>query len=352
MKIIQEVFGATRSGATVDAFRLCNDNGMEVTIVTLGGIIQSIRVPDRTGEMAEVTLGCDSVADYERCGAYLGAIIGRFANRIANGEFQLDGERYRLACNNGPNHLHGGMSGFDRQIWRAQPHRQDDLVSLILYYDSAAGEEGYPGQLTVQVTYTLNNHNELSIDYQASTDAPTIVNLTNHAYFNLNGSDDCLSHHLQLHSAHFTPTDANAIPLGEIAPVINTPMDFTTMKPIGRDIDQDDVQLRQARGFDHNWVIWTERDSDNPLKPVARVEEHQSGRTLEVFSTQPGVQFYSGNYLAGELARGGGQYGMRAGFCLETQHFPDSPNRPEFPSARLNPGERYHEQTVFRFGVI
>jgi len=352
MKIFQEVFGATRSGETVDAFRLSNQNGMEVTILTLGGIIQSIRVPDRAGHVGEVTLGCDTVGDYERCGAYLGAIIGRFANRIAGGEFQLDGERYRLACNNGPNHLHGGQAGFDRRVWRAEHRTQDNLATLVLYCDSPADEEGYPGTLNVQVTYTLNDQNELCIDYQAVTDAPTIVNLTNHAYFNLNGSADCLSHRLQLHSSRFTPTDDTAIPLGEIASVSHTPMDFTTMKPIGRDIDQDDLQLQQARGYDHNWVIWTERDDEHPLKPVARVEEHDSGRTLEVFSTQPGVQFYTGNYLAGEVARGGSEYGMRAGFCLETQHFPDSPNQPDFPSTRLNPGERYHEQTVFRFGVI
>ena len=352
MKIIQKVFGATCSGETVDALRLCNRNGMEVTILTLGGTIQSIRVPDQAGDIGEVTLGCDSVADYERCGAYFGAIIGRFANRIAKGEFQLDGEHYRLACNNGPNHLHGGISGFDRKIWRAEHGTQDDLATLVLRYDSMAGEEGYPGKHNVQVTYTLNDQNELGIDYQAVTDASTVVNLTNHAYFNLNGSDHCLSHRLQLHSSRFTPTDENSIPLGEMTPVISTPMDFTTIKRIGRDIEQDDVQLQQARGFDHNWVIWTERDSNTPLKPVARVEEPQSGRTLEVLSTQPGVQFYSGNYLAGEPARGGGQYSMRAGFCLETQHFPDSPNRPEFPSTRLDPGERYHEQTVYRFGLI
>ncbi len=352
MKIFQEVFGATGSGETVDAFRLSNQSGMEVTILSLGGIIQSIRVPDRAGNVGEVTLGCDNVGDYERCGAYPGAIVGRFANRIARGAFQLDGESYQLACNNGPNHLHGGKSGFDRRVWRAEHHVQDNLATLVLCCDSPAGEEGYPGTLKVQVIYTLNDQNELRIDYQAVTDAPTIVNLTNHAYFNLNGSADCHSHQLQLHSSRFTPTDDTAIPLGEIASVSNTPMDFTTMKPIGRDIDQDDLQLQQAGGYDHNWVIWTERDNENPLKLVARVEEHESGRTLEVFSTQPGVQFYTGNHLAGEVARGGGEYGMRAGFCLETQHFPDSPNRPEFPSTRLNPGERYHEQTVFRFGVI
>lgn len=352
MKIYQEVFGATRSGEAVYAFRLCNQRGMEVTILTMGGIIQSIRVPDRTGNVSEVALGCDSVADYERSGAYFGAIVGRYANRIARGEFQLNGERFQLACNNAPNHLHGGKVGFDHHLWRAEHRTTDNLCSLTLYYDSEDGEEGYPGKLKVRVTYTLNNQNELGIEYQATTDATTVVNLTNHAYFNLNGSEDCLSHQLQIHSNQYTPTDETSIPFGEIEPVLNTPMDFTFMKSIGRDIGQDVIQLKQARGYDHNWVIWTERDKANPLNPIARVEAPESGRTLEVLSTQPGVQFYTGNYLEGEPARGGSQYGMRAGFCLETQHFPDSPNRPEFPSTQLDPGETYQEKTVFRFGLM
>ncbi|KEI70307.1 aldose epimerase family protein [Endozoicomonas elysicola] len=352
MKIFQEVFGANRSGEPVYAFRLCNQKGMEVTILTMGGIIQSIRVPDRAGDLGEVTLGCDSVADYERSGAYFGAIVGRYANRIARGEFELNGERFQLACNDAPNHLHGGKVGFDHHLWRAEHHTSDNLCTLSLYYESEDGEEGYPGTLKVNVIYTLNNQNELGIEYQATTDAPTVVNLTNHAYFNLNGSEDCLSHQLQLHCSHFTPTDETSIPYGEIEPVINTPMDFTTMKPIGQDIGQDFVQLKQARGYDHNWVIWTERGSDHSLKPVALAEEAESGRTLEVLTTQPGVQLYTGNFLKGEPARGGLQYGMRAGFCLETQHFPDSPNRPEFPSTQLNPGDTYQEKTVFRFGLM
>ncbi|MFK0573404.1 aldose epimerase family protein [Endozoicomonas sp.] len=324
----------------------------KIHILTLGGIIQSIQVPDRTGNVSEVTLGCDSVADYERSGAYFGAIVGRYANRIAKGELQLNGERFQLACNNAPNHLHGGKVGFDHHLWRAEHHTKDNLCTLSLYYDSDDGEEGYPGKLSVKVTYTLNNQNELGIEYQATTDTTTVVNLTNHTYFNLNGSDDCLSHQLQLHCSQFTPTDETSIPYGEIESVINTPMDFTAMKPIGRDIGQDFIQLKQARGYDHNWVIWTERDRENPLKTVARIEAPESGRTLEVLSTQPGVQFYTGNYLEGEPARGGGQYGMRAGFCLETQHFPDSPNRPEFPSTQLNPGETYQEKAVFRFSAM
>lgn len=352
MKIFQEVFGVTRSGESVYAFRLCNEKGMEVTILTMGGIIQSIRVPDRTGHIDEVTLGCDSVADYERSGAYFGAIIGRYANRIAKGEFLLNGELVQLACNNGPNHLHGGKRGFDHHLWQAESHTEDNLCTLVLCYDSQDGEEGYPGQLGAKVTYTLNNHNELGIQYQATTDAPTVVSMTNHAYFNLNGSDHCLNHQLQLHCNQFTPTDETSIPYGEIETVIDTPMDFTTMKPIGQDIDQDFVQLKQARGYDHNWVIWTQRNDNHPLKSIARVDEPESGRTLEVLTTQPGVQFYTGNYLEGEPARGGSQYGMRAGFCLETQHFPDSPNRPEFPSTQLNPGDSYQEHTVFRFGIM
>ena len=325
MKVFQKVFGATRSGNPVYAFRLCNHKGMEVTILTMGGIIQSIRVPDSAGNVGEVTLGCDSVADYERSGAYFGAIIGRYANRIARGEFELDGEPFQLACNNAPNHLHGGKVGFDHHLWRAKSYSKDDICTLSLGYDSEDGEEGYPGQLSVNVIYTLNNHNELGIEYRATTDAPTVVNLTNHAYYNLNGSEDCLSHQLQLNCSRFIPTDETFIPYGEIESVMNTPMDFTSMKPIGQDIDQDLVQLSQARGYDHNWVIWTVRGHDRPLTPVARVAEPDSGRTLEVLTTQPGMQFYTGNYLAGEPARSGGQYGMRQVSVWRPSIFPTLP---------------------------
>ncbi|WP_299733823.1 aldose epimerase family protein [uncultured Endozoicomonas sp.] len=351
MNVVKERFGALHSGEAVYAYKLCNQQNMEVTILTMGGIIQSILVPDRDGQVAEVTLGCDSVADYERSGAYFGAIVGRYANRIARGQFELNGESFQLACNNEPNHLHGGHSGFNLQLWQAEPSIEDNHCSLALYYESEDGEEGYPGKLNIKVTYTLNNQNELIIDYHAQCDTTTVVNLTNHTYFNLNGSDDCLHHNLIIHSAQYTPSDETAIPYGDLESVTNTPMDFQAMKPIGQDIEASTVQLKQGRGYDHNWVIWTERDKGYSLNSVARAEEPDSGRTLEVLSTQPSVQFYTGNYLEGEPARGGRQYGMRAGFCLETQHFPDSPNHPEFPSTTLNPGETYHEQTVFRFGT-
>lgn len=299
-----------------------------------------------------MTLGCDSVADYERSGAYFGAIIGRCANRIARGRMNVNGQSLELACNNGSNHLHGGCEGFDRKIWRVEQKRSDAECSLILQYTSVDGEEGYPGNLAVRVGYTLNDRNELRIDYQASTDQPTVVNLTNHTYFNLRGKGDCLGHRLQLHGDRYTPADEMSIPTGAVESVEGTPMDFRVMKGIGEEIHQDFIQLCQSGGYDHNWVLRTGNERPSSPQLLARAEEPESGRTLEVLSTQSGVQFYTGNFLEGEPGRGGKPCIRRAGFCLETQHFPDAPNQREFPSIELSPGEEYRHQTVFRFGLM
>ena len=326
---------------------------MKVALLDRGATIHSICTPDRNGQLDEVTLGCDSVAEYERSGAYFGAIAGRYANRVCKGKMTIAGQDYQLARNNGENHLHGGNSGFDDRIWQAKYIPGEHQRSLKLTYFSEHGEEGYPGNLQVTVEYTLNDDNELLIDYKAETDQATIINLTNHAYFNLRGKGSCREHRLQLNAAHFTPTDATSIPTGEIRSVTGTPMDFTEMKTIGRDIDSDDIQLQQAMGgYDHNWVIRKDTVTPEHLILIARVEEDESGRIMEVLTTQPGVQFYSGNFLEGEPARGGCVYGKHDGFCLETQHFPDSPNQPEFPLTELKPDETFHHQTKFRFDVL
>ena len=351
--MLKEVFGQNKRGETVHRYLLTNKQGMEVAILDRGATIHSIRTHDRNGELGEVTLGCDTVGDYEKSGAYFGAIAGRYANRICKGQLQIAGKDYQLACNNGENHLHGGDSGFDDRIWQTEWVTGENQHSLKLTYFSEHGEENYPGNLEVIVEYILNDRNELLIDYKARTDQTTIVNLTNHAYFNLRGKGSCREHRLQLNAGHFTPTDATSIPAGEIKSVIGTPMDFTEMKTIGQDIDADDIQLKQALGgYDHNWVMSI--DSAKPAQPelFARVEEDETGRTMEVLTTQPGVQFYSGNFLEGQPARGGAVYHKQEGFCLETQHFPDSPNQPEFPSTELNPGDEFRHQTIFRFGTL
>ena len=351
--MLKEVFGQNKRGETVHRYLLTNKQGMEVAILDRGATIHSIRTLDRRGEPGEVTLGCDTVTDYEKSGAYFGAVAGRYANRICKGRLNIAGKDYQLACNSGENHLHGGDSGFDDRIWQVEYIAGETRSSLKLTYLSEHGEENYPGNLEVIVEYSLNDQNELLIDYKAKTDQTTVVNLTNHAYFNLRGRGSCREHRLQLNAAHFTPVDASSIPTGEIRPVTGTPMDFTEMKTIGQDIDARDIQLEQALGgYDHNWVV--RNHSEKPATPelIARVEEDESGRIMEVLTTQPGVQFYSGNFLEGESARGGGVYHKQEGFCLETQHFPDSPNQPEFPSTELKPGENYHHQTIFRFGVF
>lgn len=357
MKISREPFGVMPDQQAVDRYSLQCDASdgqpMTVAILTYGGVIQSVRVPDRTGQLGDVVLGFDDLAAYRTRSPFFGCITGRYANRIAEGRFRLDDVAYTLARNNGPNHLHGGLRGFDKVVWQAETAQGADDVALRLTYVSAAGEEGYPGQLTTVVTYTLNNQGELRIDYAATTDQPTILNLTNHTYFNLAGGGTVLDHTVLDHvvtidADRYTPVNASLIPTGELATVAGTPFDFRTPTAIGARIAEEHEQLRYGGGYDHNWVL-----NGAGLRPVITVTEATSGRQLEVATTQPGVQFYTGNMLPDSLAgKGGAHYTKRTGFCLETQHFPDSPNQPHFPTTVLRPGEQYQERTVFRFGVV
>lgn len=348
MDIQQQLFGKTESGLPVDLFTLSNDNGLGVKISNYGGIVVSVMTPDRQGEFGDIVLGFDTLEEYVRQNPYFGCIVGRYANRIAQGKFKLDGVEYKLAQNNGQNHLHGGIKGFDKVVWTAEAVTGEGEVGLKLTYLSQDGEEGYPGNLSVEVVYTFTQHNELKIDYAAATDRVTIVNLSNHSYFNLAEAGDVLGHEIMINADRFTPVDETLIPTGELRAVKGTPMDFTRSTPIGARIDQPDEQLQLAGGYDHNWVL---NNPDGSLSLAARVKEPTSGRVLEVYTTQPGVQFYTGNFLDELVGKGGQVYRKRSGFCLETQHFPDSPNQPNFPSVVLNPGERYEQTTVFRFAV-
>jgi aldose 1-epimerase len=293
-----------------------------------------------------VALGFDSLEPYLKGHPFFGAIAGRYGNRIAKGRFALNGKTYSLAVNNGPNHLHGGVKGFDKHVWQAQVSGSN---ALVLTRRSPDGEEGYPGNLDVRITYTLTDRNELVVDYHATTDKPTPVNLTQHTYFNLAGQGDILGHEMAIEADRYTPVDSDLIPTGELAPVAGTPFDFRTPTAIGARIDASNPQIANGRGYDHNWVL---NRSGSGLQPAAHVFDPVSGRTLDVFTTEPGVQFYTGNFLDGTLTgKGGTVYRRRTGFCLETQHFPDSPNQPAFPSTILEPGREYRTQTVFRFGV-
>jgi aldose 1-epimerase len=348
--VTKGLFATTPDGTPVDVYTLTNAAGMQVRAITFGGIITSIRVPDREGAFADVALGFDVLGPYLRNPPYFGAIIGRYANRIAGGRFTLDGRTYTLAVNNPPNHLHGGTRGFDKVVWRAEPFERAGAVGLIFTHTSPDGDEGYPGTLAVTVTYTLNDANEIAFDYEATTDRPTPVNLTQHSYFNLagEGSGDILGHVVTIHASRMTPVDQRLIPVG-VAPVAGTPLDFRSPTAIGARIAADHPQVRYARGYDHNFVL---DRSGNGLVAAARVEDPASGRVLEVSTTEPGLQFYTGNFLDGSLVgKSGRAYAQRAGFALETQHFPDSPNRPEFPNTILRPGETYRSKTVFAFRV-
>jgi aldose 1-epimerase len=342
-------FGHTKDGKAVDLYTMTNSNGIEVRAMTYGGIITSIKVPDRTGAMGDVALGFDTLDGYLGDSPYFGAIVGRYGNRIAKGQFTLDGRTYKLATNNGPNHLHGGVKGFDKQVWTARPVESAAGVGVALTRTSADGEEGYPGNLNATVTYTLTDKNELVVKYEATTDKPTPVNLTQHSYFNLAGRGDILGHRLMLNADRFTPVDAALIPTGELAPVEGTPFDFRKSTAIGTRINEAHPQLKNGNGYDHNWIL-NRRGAG--LQQAAHVVEPTTGRTLEVATTEPGVQFYSGNFLDGSIkGKGGAVYGFRNGFCLETQHFPDSPNHPGFPTTTLKPGQTYSSETVFTFGV-
>jgi aldose 1-epimerase len=343
----KQLFGSTRDGQPADLYAIRNQNGMEAAITNYGGAIVSLMAPDRAGQPADVVLGYDTLAGYESDKAYLGATIGRFANRIAHGKFTLQGVTYTLPLNHGDNSLHGGIAGFNKRLWSA---KELSSQALELTYFSKDGEEGYPGNVSAKVVYTLTAANELRIDYSATADRNTIVNLTNHSYFNLagQGEGDILGHEVAIHAGYFTPINANLIPTGEIRRVRGTPLDFTRPTSIGSRIGAADEQLRAAGGYDHNWI--PDRESDRELVLAAEVYERASGRVLQVWTTQPGVQFYSGNFLDGSIrGKQGKVYGRRCGFCLETQHYPDSPNHPNFPSTELHAGQQYRETSVFKF---
>ncbi|WP_293320162.1 aldose epimerase family protein [Mycobacterium sp.] len=350
-----EPFGQV-DGTAVSRYTLVSGRGTRVRILTYGGIIQSVEVPDRSGHIDNVVLGFPTLAGYlNNTGAaktYFGAIIGRYGNRIARGTFSLNGAEYRLPANNNGNSLHGGTEGFDTKVWQASPQSGKDTVALKLEYVSPAGEMGYPGTLTVTVTYTLNQNNELLINYRAATDAPTIVNLTNHSYFNLAGEDalDIYGQKLTINADNYTPTDETQIPTGQIAPVKGTPFDFTSPTAIGARITANDPQLLLAHGYDHNWVI--NRGNNVGLARAARVEDPQTGRTLTVSTTEPGVHVYTANFIDGAFTGTSGHiYRQGAGFTMETQHYPDSPHHPGFPTTTLNPGQTYDSTTIFAFGT-
>jgi aldose 1-epimerase len=345
-------FGKTPDGTEVMLYTMTNKNGVEVAITNFGGIVVTLKVPDRAGKMADVVLGYDSLDGYLTNPTYFGALIGRYANRIAHGKFKLDGKTYTLAKNNGENSLHGGLIGFNKKVWTARDISTPEAPSLELRYVSKDGEEGYPGTLSVRVVYTLTAQNGLKIDYSATTDKDTVLNLTNHSYFNLagQGTGDILGHMLTLHSDKFTPVDAGLIPTGEFRNVQGTPFDFTKSTAVGERIGQNDEQLKLGNGYDHNWLVKHAKPGDMSI--AAQVYEPKTGRVLEVWTDQPGIQFYTGNFLDGTIhGKGGVVYGQRTGLCLETQHYPDSPNHADFPTTELKPGARFHSTTIFKFSA-
>ncbi len=375
--VTRAAFGTMPDGTSIEVFTIANARGIEVRAIEFGAIIVSLTVPDRNGRTADVVLGYDTLADYvSKNTPYLGGVVGRYANRIARGRFGLDGTEYKLATNNGPNHLHGGVTGFDKVAWSGDQIAGADGPGVAFTYTSRDGEEGYPGTLKVRVAYTLNDRNELTVDYHATSDKPTHVNLSQHSYFNLSGGErSILDHTLMINAERFTPVDETLIPTGELAPVAGTPLDFRKPTAIGARIEDKHVQLLRGRGYDHNFVLVrlppsrAERASaslaeafggggkpdttgDRDVAPAARLVDPVSGRTLDVATTEPGMQFYSGNFLDGSIkGKKGRVYAHRWGLCLETQHFPDSPNRPNFPSTILRPGVEYRSRTVFTFGV-
>lgn len=343
-------FGTTPQGEEVEQFILRNQQGMEVKIITYGGRITSLRVPDRAGNFEDVVLGFDSLKQYLEENPFFGALIGRYGNRIAQGKFSLDGEEYTLAQNNDENHLHGGEKGFDKVVWSVKESSEPN--TLVLSYISAHMEEGYPGRLKTIVTYKLNEDNSLDVEYEATTDRKTVVNLTQHSYFNLSGdfSNTILDHLVHINADEFVPVKENLIPTGEIRPVAGTPFDFRKPKAIGEEINVDHEQLKRANGYDHTWVL---NEQDSGMRFAASAVHPESGRQLEVFTNEPGMQFYTGNFLDGTLPlqNGEGTYKKRSGFCFETQHYPDSPNQENFPSVVLEPGETYSSKTSFKFLV-
>lgn len=347
--ITQSPFGHLPDGRAATLTTLTNPNGLVVKITDFGGIITAIHAPDRHGAMADITLGFDTVAPYATESPYFGALIGRYGNRLRDGRFTLDGKVVQLPANDGAHHLHGGQLGFHRVLWRAIPFQEGDSVGLTLIYRSPDGEQGYPGTLDVTVVYELTAGNELVVAFDAVTDKATPVNLTQHAYFNLAGSGDILGHLLHIDAGAFTPIDSTLIPTGELAPVAGTAFDFRTPRAIGERIGNDDEQLRHGSGYDHNFVL--DKPAKKAMTLAARVHEPVSGRVLELFTEEPGVQFYSGNFLDGSLTGKGRTYSHRSGLCLEPQHFPDSPNQRAFPNTILRPGEEYATVSRYKFSV-
>ena len=343
MPIQKQPFGQTPDGIPVDIYTLTNANGLKATITNLGGILVSLEAPDRTGALADITLGYDTLEPYLKDACYFGATVGRYANRIARGKFTLNGVEHKLATNDGDNHLHGGTIGYNRVVWAAHEVTTADAVGLKLTYLSPDGEEGYPGNLDCTVTYTLTDANELRIDYSAQTDKPTVVNLTHHSYFNLagQGTPDILSHELTLHADRYTPVDGELVPTSELRPVKGSPFDFTKATNIGARIAQ------VPGGYDHNYVL---NDSSPKLSHAATAHDPTTGRIMEIHTTEPAIQFYSGNFLDGSVTgKAGRKYRQHHGFCLETQHYPDSPNHPDFPTTTLNPGRQYSHTIIHKF---
>ncbi|MCX6966270.1 MAG: galactose mutarotase [Verrucomicrobia bacterium] len=353
LKEIQvQPFGKTKDGTPVEIYTLRNAHGMEARITNYGGLVVSLLVPDRAGKLDDVALGYDTLEGYLKDSFYFGALIGRYGNRIAKGQFTLDGKTYQLAVNNGPNALHGGLKGFDKVVWAAKPMATRDGQALELTYVSKDGEEGYPGNLKVKAVYRLTQENELRLDFTATTDQATIVNLTHHSYFNLAGAGngDILGHLVTLNSDRFTPVDKDLIPTGELRPVEGTPFDFRKPTAIGARIAEKEEQLKFANGYDHNWVL--SKKEPGKLEVAAKVYEPRTGRVMEVLTTEPGMQFYVGNFLDGSnVGKGGKAYAFRTGFCMEPQHFPDSPNQPGFPSTVLRPGETFQNTIIYRFSA-
>lgn len=349
--ILKKAFGVTSDSINVDMYTFTNQNNMEVSIITYGGIITSLKVPNKNNISEDVVLGYNSLGEYVKSSPYFGALIGRYGNRIAKGKFSLDGVEYQLATNDGPNNLHGGIKGFDKVVWNASVKKTDSTATLVLTYLSKNLEEGYPGNLQTKVSYTLDNNNVLAVCYEATTDKKTIVNLTQHSYFNLSGdfSKSILDHEITINADKFIPVDAVLIPTGVLKDVENTPFDFRVAKTIGKDIAIENEQLKRGLGYDHCWVL---NNQNEGMRLISTVHHKASGRVLEIFSDEPGVQLYSGNFLDGTLpSKQGGTYARRTGLCLESQHYPDSPNQASFPSVELNTGEVYKTSTSFKFSI-
>jgi aldose 1-epimerase len=351
VSITKSFYGKTEDNKSINLYNFKNSNGMEVDIINYGGIITSLKIPDKKGEIKDVVLGYNKLEDYINENPYFGSIVGRYGNRIAKGKFNLNGNKYTLETNNGENHLHGGSIGFDKVIWEAETKIDPNSSSLILKYLSKDMEEGYPGNLETTVIYKITNDNSIEIIYQAETDKTTIVNLTQHSYFNLSGdfTKSILDHEVKINADHFLPVNKSLIPTGDKSNVLMTPFDFRDFKKIREDINANDLQLNYGNGYDHCWVLNNETRN---YRLIASAFHNESGRLMEVFSDQPGLQFYTGNFLDGSLPqKKEGFYNFRSGFCMETQHFPNSPNQADFPSATLEPGEKYYSKTSYKFSI-